>query len=249
MKTACFLQPDWPAPPQVKAWMTTRHGGVSQGPYASCNLALHVGDDPQAVIRNRGWVQEQLALPQAPFWLDQVHGNRVLPAALWQPGVRADGLVSTMPGEVLAILTADCLPLLLCHRSGEGAIAALHAGWRGLAAGIVQEGVAAMGCDPGELLAWVGPGISQDCYRIGEDVAERLMASLPYAHQALQRCGVDAWRADLSCMARLALQACGVAAVSISGCCTAQDATRWFSYRRDGTTGRMAALIWLAGVP
>ena len=239
-----FLKPHWPAPARVQAWMTTRQGGVSQGPYASCNLAGHVGDDPQAVSWNRAWVQGQLALPRAPCWLDQVHGNRVLTTAQWHPGVQADGLVSMATGEVLAILAADCLPILLCHRDGH-AIAALHAGWRGLAAGIIERGVVAMGCDPRDLMAWVGPGISQTHYRIGMDVASRLAAALPSAGQALRPSGKEHMLADLPQMARLALEAAGVTSISMSSCCTVQDAAHWFSYRRDGTTGRMAALIWL----
>lgn len=241
-----FLKPHWPAPTRVQAWMTTRRGGMSQGSYAGCNLALHVGDDPQAVAWNRAWVQKQLALPQAPCWLDQVHGNRVLTATCWHPGAQADGLVSMACGEVLAILVADCLPILLCHRDGS-AIAALHAGWRGLAAGIIERGVMAMGCDPREVMAWVGPGISQTHYRIGAEVASRLAAALPVAGQALRPSDKDHMLADLPQMARLALEVAGVASISMSSCCTAQDATRWFSYRRDGATGRMAALIWLAG--
>lgn len=248
MERDCFLQPDWPAPSRVRAWMTTRRGGVSQGPYASCNLAGHVGDDPQAVARNRAWVQERLGLPQEPCWLDQVHGNLVLPASAWHPGIQADGLVSNTPGQVLVILTADCLPVLLCHKEGH-AIAALHAGWRGLAAGIIARGVAALGGEPDDLLAWVGPGISQRHYRVGQEVAARLSQTLPFSSQALQPCGPGSYLADLAQVARLALQSCGVGSVVMSGWCTMHDASRWFSYRRDGTTGRMAALMWIAAPP
>lgn len=248
MDSDCFVRPDWPAPSRVRAWMTTRRGGVSKGPYASCNLAGHVGDDPQAVAQNRAWVQQRLGLPQEPCWLEQVHGNLVLPASAWRSGVQADGLVSHSPGQVLAILTADCLPVLLCHKEGH-AIAALHAGWRGLAAGIIERGIAALGCAPDELMAWVGPGIGPRHYRVGEEVAKQLSQALPSFREALQPCGEGSYLADLAQMAHLALQACGVGLVVMSGRCTMQDASRWFSHRRDGVTGRMAALIWIAATP
>ena len=167
-----FLLPNWPAPSAVRAALTTRLGGVSRGPYRSLNLGERCGDDPGAVAENRQRVSKALALPASPAWLHQAHGRRVVVAsAPAQPSVEADGSVAFAPGVVCAVLTADCLPVLLCERGARG-VAALHAGWRGLAAGILEAGVSALGQNPGDLMAWLGPAISGAAFEVGDEVRD-----------------------------------------------------------------------------
>ena len=166
------IRPDWPAPPRVCAAASTRVGGVSEGPWASLNLGRHVDDRPEAVTENRSRLAAWLALESAPLWLDQVHGRRVVHAGEWVAGVQADGCFASGPAEVCVVMTADCLPVLLCDRAGQ-AVAALHAGWRGLAAGVLDAGVAAFAnrrIAAGELLAWLGPAIGADAYEVGPEV-------------------------------------------------------------------------------
>lgn len=239
-----FLRPDWPAPANVRAATTLRVGGTSNGAYASCNLGDHVGDSPAAVAANRAAVSAALALPHAPAWLQQVHGTRVVNAAEVTTPIAADGSFATAPGAVCAVLTADCLPVLLCSFAGD-AVAALHAGWRGLAAGIVEAGVRAF-ARPGELLlAWLGPAIGPQRFEVGDEVRAEFCAHDPAAAAAFVASGEGKWRANIYLLARQRLAALGVTAVYGGGLCTIADAERFYSYRRDGVTGRMASLIWL----
>lgn len=236
-----FLQPDWPAPAAVRAVSTTRLGGASRGPWQSFNLAHHVGDDPAAVDANRRRLRELLALPSEPVWLEQVHGIHVAEALGSAPGTRADGAVARGPGVVCAVMTADCLPLLLCDDSGTEA-AALHVGWRGLADGVIEAGVASMSASPSHLVAWMGPAIGPDAFEVGGDVRDRVGAddqSSRPSHNA------GRWMLDLYALARRRLGAAGVTAVHGGGLCTVSDRARFFSYRRDRRCGRMATLIWL----
>jgi len=240
-----LIRPDWPAPPRVRAAATTRVGGVSHGPWTSLNLGDHVGDRRQAVADNRRRLSEQLALPAAPRWLDQVHGNRVVAANSWRPSVRADGCFSRRPGEICVVMTADCLPVLLCDRDGQ-AVAALHAGWRGLAAGILDAGVAAYadhGLPPDSLLAWLGPAIGQDAYEVGDEVRDAFDRTDELA--AFEENSRGRWQMSLAALARARLAALGVHAVFGGGPCTHRNVELFFSHRRDGTCGRQAALIWL----
>ncbi len=238
------LRPDWPAPPWVRACTTTRPGGVSTGAYAGLNLADHVGDNPRRVAENRALVRLALDLPAEPRWLSQVHGCEVVPAADAAPGATADASVTRESGVVCAVLTADCLPLLMCDRRGRTA-AAVHAGWRGLAGGVVERTLDALGEAPADLLVWLGPAIGPDAFEVGPEVRAAFLDSDPAAAAAFRRGPGDRWRADLYALARARLARAGVTRVYGGGVCTFADPDRFYSYRRDGVTGRMASLIWL----
>lgn len=245
MNDTWIVPDDWPVPAHVRALTTTRAGGISTGPYASLNLADHVGDDPAAVAANRMRLVAEAGLPADPVWLQQVHGNTVVDIARATPVPEADAAYSHQPGQVCAVLTADCLPVLLCDRAGEQ-VAAVHAGWRGLAAGVIEQAVAALPVPGAELLAWLGPAISAAAYTVGDEVRETFIAHDPRAAAAFQPGRHDGWHADLYQLARQRLAACGVPAVHGGGRCTFREAQHFYSYRRDGVTGRMATLIWLA---
>jgi YfiH family protein len=237
-----MIVPDWPAPSRVKSLMTTRAGGVSVEPWASFNLGDHVGDDAARVAANRALLRS--TLPDEPGWLRQVHGTRVV-----EPGsgeTEADASVTREPGRVCAVLTADCLPLLFCDRSGS-VVAAAHAGWRGLAGGVLGATVAAMQVPPGELLAWMGAAIGPQAFEVGDDVLDAFVAQHPETAAAFvpQR-APGKWLADIYALARIRLAHAGVSAVYGGGRCTYTESDTFFSYRRDGVTGRMAAAIWLA---
>ena len=237
-----WIVPDWPVPAQVRAVTTTRHGGVSRGPYASMNPADHVGDEPAAVQSNRQQLQQTLGLPGQPLWLQQVHGTAVVNAAGAGQSPRADGIYSQQPGYVCAVMTADCLPLLLSDADGQ-CVAAVHAGWRGLAAGVIEQAVTAMG-QPGEsLLAWLGPAIGPQAFEVGKDVYDSFVRSNSENAIAFTEHG-DRWLADLYQLARLSLSRAGIEQVTGGQYCTHSESDRFFSYRRDGVTGRMASIIW-----
>lgn len=239
------LSAAWPAPPAVRACTSLRAGGYSSGPYRGLNLAAHVGDDAAAVESNRRALAATLTLPAQPLWLDQVHGTRVVDAAAAAPGVTADAAVAHRSGVVCAVLTADCLPILLCDTAGTR-VAAAHAGWRGLAGGVVAAAVAAMETPPAGLMAWLGPAIGQRCYEVGDELRQAFPASAGAgAGTAWRAAGPGKWYADLYALARLILHTHGVTRVYGGGHCTFTEADRFYSYRRDGATGRMATLIWL----
>lgn len=236
-----WIVPDWPAPNGVRSLITTRNGGVSCGPCASFNLGLSTEDDPQAVAANRALLRE--LLPQEPRWLKQVHGARVVAADGVSAPPEADASVARAPGTVCAIMIADCLPVLLTDRAG-GIVAAAHAGWRGLAAGVVEATVRAMAVAPGEVLAYLGPCIGSAAFEVGADVYEAFTGSDPAAQRAFRPLRPGKWLADLPELTRQALARTGVARVHGEPQCTYAEPQRFFSYRRDRTTGRMAALIW-----
>ena len=257
------LRPDWPAPPGVLALMSTRRGGVSQAPFDSLNLrppALggDAVDAPAAVFENQRRFGD--ALGAQPVWLDQVHGAEVVrlsPADLQagQPLRRADASVCAEPGIACTVLVADCLPVLLCCANGR-AVAAAHAGWRGMAAGVIANTVAALceagGCAPDQLLAWLGPCIGPIAFEVGADVLAAFGAVPSRLDPALfmpspRPDGSPRWRANLAALAQGQLAALGVAQVSAAQACTVGDGSRFFSFRRDGRTGRMAAAIALRG--
>lgn len=240
-----FIYPEWPAPANVHAVVTTRIGGISKNPYNTFNLATHVGDDPQTVAANRTNLREALKLPAEPLWLRQVHGVTVVDAACTKSEMEADGVYATRPGAVCAVLTADCLPVLLCDRQGTK-VAALHAGWRGLAGGVIEAGVKALNVSASELLAWLGPAIGPEAFEVGEEVRDAFMAHDSAANAAFRPQGNGKYLADIYRLARRRLAALGVTAVYGGGLCTVHDRARFYSYRRDGVTGRMATLIWLA---
>jgi YfiH family protein len=242
-----WIVPRWSAPARVRAVSTTRSGGVSRPPYDTLNLGDHVGDDPGAVAANRDMLARTLALPASPAWLQQVHGTRVVDAAGVTSPVAADAACARAPDAVCAVLTADCLPVLLCDRGGR-AVGAAHAGWRGLAAGVIEQAVAALRIPGGELLAWLGPAISALAYVVGEEVRDTFLAHDPAAAAAFRPAADGGWHADLYLLARQRLQSRGVTAVYGGECCTFREGERFYSYRRDGVTGRMASLIWLQDI-
>lgn len=239
-----WLRPDWPAPAHVLAVATTRGGGVSEAAYATLNLGSHVGDVPAAVSENRRRLAEALGLDAQPRWLEQVHGTTVVDAA----GVRdgeppaADASFTTMPGVACAVLTADCLPVLFTTLDGT-AVAAAHAGWRGLAAGVLEGAIAAMPAPAGDILAWMGPAISQPAFEVGAEVREAFLAGDEGAGAAFSINDRGRYQADLYALARRRLERAGLAGVYGGGWCTYSDAGRFFSHRRDGQCGRMAAVI------
>jgi purine-nucleoside/S-methyl-5'-thioadenosine phosphorylase / adenosine deaminase len=234
---------NWPAPSRVRTWQTTRAGGVSKGRYSSLNLGLHVGDDAAAVAANREHLRSRLDLPAEPVWLDQVHGRRLLKLDRGETGP-ADGAISSSEGKVLAVMTADCLPVFLTTRSGD-IVAIAHAGWRGLAAGVLQAAVEAMARDPAGILAWLGPGISQDAFEVGDEVLRAFTGADPGSAAAFRRNERGRWQADLYALARRALNRAGVEAVFGAPACTFGEPGRYFSHRREAPCGRMASLIWL----
>jgi YfiH family protein len=238
-----ILDPDWPAPSNIRALVTTRIGGVSQPPYDSFNLASHVGDTPEAVAANRAMLR--LHCPSEPKWLSQVHGNAVARADAIVSPVEADASVAFESGTVCAVLTADCLPVLFCNRPGSR-VAAAHAGWRGLAAGVLEASVAAMQCKAGDILAWLGPAIGPQAFEVGDEVREVFVRDLPEAEAAFVPGQSGKWLADIYRLARLRLARAGVVDVYGGGLCTYTDHELFYSYRRDGNTGRMASLIWRA---
>jgi len=237
------IVPDWPAPSRVRSLCTTRTGGVSTGPWASMNLGAHCGDDPEHVRRNRTRLER--LLPARPLWLRQVHGTVV---AQHDGGARAlpeaDAAAAFTAGRVCAVLTADCLPVFLCDRAGSR-VAVAHAGWRGLAGGVLEAAVAALGGAPGDLLAWLGPAIGPDAYEVGHDVVSAFEEQPGPDLMAAFTPHGDRWLLDLYAAARLKLAHAGVRSVHGGGLCTYTDPQRFFSFRRDGVTGRMASLIWL----
>lgn len=246
---ADWIVPDWPAPPHVRALITTRNGGVSTGPHTSFNLGLRAGDDPQAVMRNRALLAQHL--PQPPKWLRQVHGTRVVAVDALIDSPEADAGVAHEAGSVCAIMVADCLPVLFTNRSGT-LVAAAHAGWRGLSGGVLDNTINALddaGAAPDDLLAYIGPGIGPDAFEVGADVYQAFTARDAQAADAFRLHRPGKWFADLFTLARQALTRAGVHAIYGGGLCTWSDPARFYSYRRDKVTGRMAALIWRVPQP
>jgi YfiH family protein len=240
------LVPEWRVPQAVRAAFTLRTGGVSAAPFDSLNLGAHVGDTPGAVAENRRRVRACLSLPAEPAWLEQVHGTGVadLDARSEGTGACADAVITRRPGRVCAVQVADCMPVLLAARDAS-AVAVAHAGWRGLAAGVLEATVAQFGVAAGELVAWLGPAISARHFEIGGEVRAALLAADPGAGAAFAPNARGRWQCDLVALAQRRLGALGVTEVSGGTWCTYADPARFFSFRRDGRCGRMAALIWL----
>jgi hypothetical protein len=236
-----FIHPDWPAPPNVHSIVTTRMGGVSQPPFNGFNLAGHVGDTPEAVAANRALLRKHC--PAEPKWLNQVHGKAVAVADRLDSPVEADASVAFESTTVCAVLTADCLPVLFCDRKGTR-VAAAHAGWRGLAAGVLEASIDAMQCEPGDILAWMGPAIGPKAFEVGDEVREVFINDLPESKAAFLPAQPGKWLADIYQLARLRMKRAGVSNVYGDGFCTYTDSNRFYSFRREGKTGRMATLIW-----
>jgi len=237
-----WIVPDWPAPAGVRALVTTRGGGTSRGAFAALNLGANVGDDPAAVERNRELLRSHL--PADPVWLRQVHGADAVDAGSAGALPRADAAVARTRHTVCAVLTADCLPVLLAHRGGR-AIGIAHAGWRGLAAGVVEAALARMAVPPAEVVAWLGPAIGPRAYEVGRDVHDAFVACDAGAAAAFAPNGNGKFLADLYALARRRLAAAGVMSVSGGGFCTHAEGDRFYSYRREKTTGRFASLVWM----
>ncbi len=247
--TVPWFEADWPAPAGVHVLSTVRGGtgsGISQAPYAHFNLGDHVGDDPVAVAENRRRLRIEAKLPAEPAWLSQVHGAAV--ADLDAAGLNgpADAAIARRAGKVCAILTADCLPVVIAADTGES-VAAAHAGWRGLAAGVLEATVGALGTPPKRLLAWLGPAIGPEHFEVGAEVREALLRNDPAAIAAFRPNTSGRFMADLGMLARRRLETLGVARIYGGGQCTYAQAERYFSHRRDGATGRQATLIWREG--
>ena len=244
LNSESWLAPDWPVPSHVGSLLTTRLGGVSHGDYASLNLGDHVGDDPAAVARNRLLVTERV--PQ-PLWLEQVHGTQVVDAAQSRGSLappQADAAFVREPGIACVVMTADCLPVLFCDRSGT-VVAAAHAGWRGLLAGVLEETMRSMAVPGAELMAYLGPAIGPQAFEVGDEVRSAYLAADAESALAFTPRAPGKWLADIYLLGRQRLAAQGLTQVYGGSCCTFSDAQRFFSYRRDGKTGRMASMIWL----
>ena len=236
------LVPEWRAPSNVRALQTLRGGGCSSAPWDSFNLGDHVGDDEGCVAANRGRLNR--LLPGDPLWLRQVHGIAAVDANFCPISPEADAAFSRQPGRVCAVMTADCLPVLFCDRAGT-VVAAAHAGWRGLVAGVLEATLMRMEVPPGEILAWLGPAIGPQAFEVGDEVRAAFIACDAQAAEAFVPHGLGKWLADIYQLARQRLRASGVTEISGGNRCTVSEEASFFSYRRSGITGRMASLIWL----
>jgi len=236
-----WLTPDWPAPVNVHAAVTLRSGGVSLPPFDSLNPALHVGDDPAAVEKNRRFIKQALKLPSEPFWLQQIHSNRAVEAISTGLIPEADASFTSQPQVVCVVMTADCLPVLLCDRQGQY-VAAIHAGWRGLLSGIIENTLAAL--PKREWLVWLGPAIGPDSFEVGKDVREAFLQKSSVFSAGFRPGRPDKWLADIYELAKVQCSELHIDKIYGGGFCTVKDAQRFYSYRRDKHTGRMAALIW-----
>ncbi|PIJ50520.1 hypothetical protein BL250_15310 [Erwinia sp. OLTSP20] len=239
-----LLFPQWDAPASVHACSTMRQGGFSLPPWDSFNLGMHVGDDDGHVLRNRQHLIQLAGLPSSPVWLEQVHGTSVLTLPTWQSVCVADAAYTRTPDTVCAVMTADCLPVLLCSQQGDE-VAAVHAGWRGLLAGVIEQTLKKFAAPAHQILAWLGPAIGPGAFEVGAEVRNAFIAENPLAAAAFAAAG-DKFYADLWLLARQRLSLSGITTISGGGICTYQQTGHFFSYRRDGITGRMATLIWLS---
>lgn len=247
-----WILPDWTgAPRQVRALTTRRTGGVGIGAYTSFNLAQHVGDDPATVAEHRRMLQAKAAMPAGPLWLEQVHGTHVVehPGRMPDMPPRADAAVALAPGRVCVVMTADCLPVLFTNRAGTR-VGVAHAGWRGLAGGVLEATIAALRVPAHDLLAWLGPALSQPAFEVGPEVRDAFVAQSAANEAAFVPNARGRFQADLYALARMTLARAGVERVSGGGRCTYAEDREFFSYRRDGgATGRMATCVWIEGDP
>jgi hypothetical protein len=240
-----WLTPDWPVPARVHVLSTLRTGGCSAAPYDSLNLAAHVGDSGACVRDNRRTLREAASLPAEPLWMEQVHGTAVVVHDGSRSGApTADAAIALRPGHVCAVMTADCLPVVLADRAGTR-VGVAHAGWRGLVAGVVEATLAALGCAPADTVAWLGPAIGPGAFEVGAEVRDAFASRLAALGAYFTPNARGRFQADLYSLARRQLAEAGVTSVHGGTWCTATDPRRFFSFRRDGTTGRMATLAWL----
>ena len=239
--TKHWLVPDWPAPENIHAATTLRTGGVSIGAYASLNSALHVGDRNERVTENRRMIKDMLKLPSEPVWLNQIHSNLVIDAAKSEATQQADASYTTEPGIVCTVMTADCLPLLVCDTEGT-CIAAIHAGWRGLLAGVILNTIKAL--QKQNVMVWLGPAIGPACFEVGVEVRDAFVNKSASFISAFKEQNNDRWLANIYQLARTELLSVGIDSVYGGNFCTVTEQARFYSYRRDKETGRMATLIW-----
>ncbi|KZN12306.1 peptidoglycan editing factor PgeF [Marinomonas sp. TW1] len=243
MSEASYIKPNWPAPSTVKGFVSTRKGGVSRPPLNTLNLGGHVGDEPQAVATNRGQFARQINMPENVVWLNQVHGTEVVSLPTNEQIDSADAAYSKSIGQVCAVLTADCLPVFFCDLAGQQ-VAVAHAGWRGLCAGVLESTLAEFD-EPKQVMAWLGPAIGPSAFEVGQEVYEAFCARDVSAHVAFKVISEGKWLADLYALARQRLELAGVERIYGGDYCTYTDEERFFSYRRDGQTGRMASVVWI----
>lgn len=240
-----LIQPNWPAPKTIKAYSTTRSGGVSSGAYSSLNLGDHVNDLPDNVLKNRALLREYAQLPQEPAWLEQVHSTDVV-TLNGQPltNNRADAAYSTMTNQICTVMTADCLPVLFCSVAGDE-VAAAHAGWRGLCDGVLEKTVKHFVTPTHHIMAWLGPAIGPEQFEVGDDVRQAFLQHDSNADSAFKAYKSGKYLADIYQLARQRLTALGITQIYGGDFCTFTDSEQFFSYRRDRITGRMASLIWI----
>ena len=240
-----LITPDWPAPNNIKTLSTTRSGGISSPPFDSLNLSQHVGDNIKFVEQNRQALINQAKLPESPRWLKQTHSTKVSLSSTWQAGDKADAIFSNQINHVCPIMTADCLPILLCDQHGQQ-VAAIHAGWRGLAAGIIEQTLTNFNCPGSQIMAWCGPAIGSQQFKVGLDVVDCFTQhSQQTMEKAFEQVDSIHYLADIFLLAKQRLISQGVSAIFGGEHCTVSDPTHFFSYRRDGATGRMASMIWI----
>lgn len=239
-----LIVPNWPAPHWIKAYTTTRHGGFSHAPFDSLNVGLHVGDNPDDVMKNRQLLQSSLGLKKPLLWLEQVHGNSVISADHPTNTLKSDAIYSKKEHTVCAVQTADCLPLLICSVSNY-CIAAVHAGWKGLNNGVIENTILALECPPRDLLVWLGPAIGPQAFVVGEEVVQAFMKKDHVAETAFRYIGHNKWQANLYKLAKQRLHKLGIDTFYGGEYCTYTDPKRFFSYRRDQVTGRMLSFIWI----
>lgn len=239
-----FIIPDWPAPENIRAFVSTRKGGYSQSPFDGFNLGDHVDDDPEAVKKNRQLLKETLSLPGDPVWLEQIHTTNVVNAAKVNGTVRADASCTVQKNTVCVVMTADCLPVFFCSEDGSE-VAVAHAGWRGLAAGVLEATVEKLNSPTREIMAWLGPAIGHEYFEVGEEVRDEFMQQNLETESLFKKNKNGKWLADIYSLARVRLEQVGVKKISGGGFCTYKNKKQYFSYRRDGKTGRMASLIWI----
>lgn len=243
-KSLEFIKPEWTMPDHIQAYTSTRKGGISPSPYDSLNIANHVDDSSENVKKNRLTLASHLELPADPLWLQQTHSTEVINSQDWYEGIEADAIYCNQSHHVCAIMTADCLPLLVCNESGTE-IAAIHAGWRGLADGIIEKTIDRFKDSSDKLHVWLGPAIGPEKFEVGQDVFEAFIQHSDTAEVAFQQTDDNHYLADIYQLARLRLRQLGIVNLFGGNICTVTETSRFFSYRRDGETGRMVSLIWI----
>lgn len=243
METTEYITPDWPAPPSIKALTTTRHGGMSHSPFHTFNLADHVGDEPDRVATNRHLLHKKFSLPTQPIWLNQTHSTHIIDAATVTGIPTADASYSNKPNVVCAVLSGDCLPLLICDKAAT-VVSAIHAGWKGLANGVIENTINTLPVKPSDLLVWLGPAIGDQVYEVGWNVVSAFTQHDPAAIDVFVPLDSTHWLANLYALARMRLSRLGVTQIYGGNHCTYTEKNLFYSFRREGITGRMATLIW-----